>query len=219
MGTEVLRPQDCLIERLRVGPTTSSVIPRRKPSYTNSNSKPSSYRRTVIRPEQPPKRREPTAATAAAVVVTADGSRSKNYNNNNNTNNLTIGSSSSQVTILKRGESLNVIKSNKNEILKRTVSSTGDLIGLGSSSSTSSSESRSIGPDPELVPKQIRITDLKSSTTVRSHHHHEVYAGSAFYMSPSPSALPLPTFSIKKEGLGIVDDSATKDLRRLLRLD
>ncbi|RWV94784.1 hypothetical protein GW17_00042655 [Ensete ventricosum] len=56
-------------------------------------------------------------------------------------------------------------------------------------------------------------------------HPDEVYAGSGFVLSPSPRALPLPTFSRKKEGsaataaAAVVDCSATRDLRRLLRLD
>ncbi|XP_047313384.1 uncharacterized protein LOC124916678 [Impatiens glandulifera] len=41
-----------------------------------------------------------------------------------------------------------------------------------------------------------------------------MYAGSAFSMSPSPKSLPLPSFFNKT-----VDDSATRGLRRLLRLD
>lgn len=45
------------------------------------------------------------------------------------------------------------------------------------------------------------------------------YAGSAFSVSPSPSALPLPSFLTKKQFSATVDDSATRDLRRLLRLD
>ncbi|CAK8563606.1 unnamed protein product [Lathyrus sativus] len=45
------------------------------------------------------------------------------------------------------------------------------------------------------------------------------YAGSAFSVSPSPSALPLPSFLMKKQLSATVDDSATRDLRRLLRLD
>ncbi|KAF8392509.1 hypothetical protein HHK36_022852 [Tetracentron sinense] len=47
----------------------------------------------------------------------------------------------------------------------------------------------------------------------------DVYAGSACSLSPSPSSLPLPSFFTKKENLAIFEDSATKDLRRLLRLD
>lgn len=46
----------------------------------------------------------------------------------------------------------------------------------------------------------------------------DVYAGSAFSQSPSPSSLPLPTFSRRREGLAVVDDTATRDLRRLLRI-
>ncbi|CAA6654173.1 unnamed protein product [Spirodela intermedia] len=49
----------------------------------------------------------------------------------------------------------------------------------------------------------------------------ETYAGSAFSLSPSPRALPLPRFSSKKPwdgGAIAVDLSATKDLRRLLGL-
>ncbi|KAK4775762.1 hypothetical protein SAY87_023723 [Trapa incisa] len=44
----------------------------------------------------------------------------------------------------------------------------------------------------------------------------DLYAGSAFAFSPEPSSLPLPSFSNKVTPL---DDLATRDLRRLLRLD
>jgi hypothetical protein len=36
-------------------------------------------------------------------------------------------------------------------------------------------------------------------------------------VSPAPSSLPLPSFSKKKQVS--IDDSATRDLRRLLRLE
>ncbi|KAH7676842.1 hypothetical protein IHE45_07G044100 [Dioscorea alata] len=42
------------------------------------------------------------------------------------------------------------------------------------------------------------------------------YAGSAFAMSPSPRSVPLPRFCRKD---ALVDLSATRGLRRLLRLD
>ncbi|KAF8387961.1 hypothetical protein HHK36_026627 [Tetracentron sinense] len=101
-----------------------------------------------------------------------------------------------QVTILKRGESLDAKK--KNESLEKNGE---DLIVCST---------ERLGPDPEMVPKFL------SPVAGRS----EVYAGSAFFLSPSPSSLPLPSFSKKKEGvMTIIDDSATKDLRRLLRLD
>ncbi|RLN24309.1 uncharacterized protein C2845_PM07G12070 [Panicum miliaceum] len=50
----------------------------------------------------------------------------------------------------------------------------------------------------------------------------EVYAGPAFSTSPEPSALPLPQFPVKKAAAAVdllVDDAATRDLRRILRLE
>ncbi|CAN6683660.1 unnamed protein product [Malus baccata var. baccata] len=45
----------------------------------------------------------------------------------------------------------------------------------------------------------------------------DMYAGSAFAVSPEPSSLPLSSFSRKKQVLKVVDDDlATRDLRRLL---
>ncbi|MFS7928573.1 hypothetical protein Hanom_Chr04g00322361 [Helianthus anomalus] len=50
------------------------------------------------------------------------------------------------------------------------------------------------------------------------------YAGSAFFHSPSPRSLPLPSFFKKQDSMAMVDDddafddSATKHLCRLLRL-
>lgn len=70
----------------------------------------------------------------------------------------------------------------------------------------------SLGPDPALISKQIR---LKPPTE----EARDEYAGSAFYLSPSPRALPLPNFSRTKHAPAAADSSATKDLRRLLRLE
>ncbi|KAM2506370.1 hypothetical protein ACFX1W_028822 [Malus domestica] len=40
----------------------------------------------------------------------------------------------------------------------------------------------------------------------------DMYAGSAFVVSPEPSSLPLPSFSRKKQVLKVIDDdSATRD--------
>lgn len=52
----------------------------------------------------------------------------------------------------------------------------------------------------------------------------DIYAGSSiFVVSPAPSSLPLPSFSRKNAKSQIVvvsvDDSASQDLRRLLRLE
>ncbi|KAH7838694.1 hypothetical protein Vadar_029998 [Vaccinium darrowii] len=67
----------------------------------------------------------------------------------------------------------------------------------------------------------IRIRDLKSvilspARSPVAGERRDVYAGSAVSMSPSPRALPLPSLFSKKMA---VDDSATRDLRRHLRLD
>ncbi|RRT42822.1 hypothetical protein B296_00034248 [Ensete ventricosum] len=69
------------------------------------------------------------------------------------------------------------------------------------------------------------VPPLLPAAEAAAAHPDEVYAGSGFVLSPSPRALPLPTFSRKKEGsaataaAAVVDCSATRDLRRLLRLD
>ncbi|KAL3012083.1 hypothetical protein AAZX31_07G235300 [Glycine max] len=62
-------------------------------------------------------------------------------------------------------------------------------------------------------------TILRRGQSLDSAVKSEVYAGSAFAVSPSPEALPLPSFSTKKQDSVAVDDSATRDLRRLLRLE
>lgn len=100
-----------------------------------------------------------------------------------------------KVTILRRGESLDSLV--KSDGLKKEGE---DLVIIGT---------QRLGPDPNMVPKQIRIVDFKTGC--------DVYAGSAFAMSPSPSALPIPSFQRKFAPVA-VDDSATRDLRRLLRI-
>ncbi|MCS4558852.1 proline-rich nuclear receptor coactivator motif-containing protein, partial [Shewanella sp. C32] len=48
----------------------------------------------------------------------------------------------------------------------------------------------------------------------------EVYAGPAFSVSPEPSSVPLPQFPFRKAAVtAAVDDAATRDLRRMLRLE
>ncbi|GFZ08943.1 hypothetical protein Acr_20g0007510 [Actinidia rufa] len=72
-----------------------------------------------------------------------------------------------------------------------------------------------LGPDPE------RIRDLKSVLLSPAIGSGDVYAGSAFSTSPSPRSLPLPSFFNKKQVSKVAggNDPATRDLRRLLRLD
>lgn len=60
-----------------------------------------------------------------------------------------------------------------------------------------------LGPDPDLVQKQIRASDF--------------YAGSGLIVaSPHPSSLPFPALLAKKEKKS---DAATMDLLRMLKLD
>ncbi|XP_008795120.2 uncharacterized protein LOC103710956 [Phoenix dactylifera] len=67
-----------------------------------------------------------------------------------------------------------------------------------------------LGPDPDMIPREVRLRVA------------EVYAGAGFAISPSPTSLPLPSFSgrsLSSPAIVPVDDSATRDLRRLLRLE
>ncbi|XP_047094176.1 uncharacterized protein LOC124706553 [Lolium rigidum] len=62
------------------------------------------------------------------------------------------------------------------------------------------------------VPREVRVKAAAEAA----------YAGPAFgAMSPSPRALPLPRFSFSKPppAAAAVDDSATRELRRLLGLE
>ncbi|XP_020226680.1 uncharacterized protein LOC109808200 [Cajanus cajan] len=154
MATQILRPQDCLVERIGAPPAQFS---RRRSSahycnyyyYNNHVATFRSCRKPLTRPEQ--RKRVAVASSQAAVVKRSSADDSK------------LGRSSNfgleKVTILRRGQSLD--------------------------------------------------------SAVKT----DVYAGSAFAMSPSPSALPIPSFSTKKPASAAVDDSATRDLRRLLRLE
>lgn len=196
MGTEVLRPHDCLIERIRVPPATAAAFSRRRnfnyyyphnninnSSNINNNnnffqvvSSGRSSRKPATRPEQRKRvERRPGSSDDSRVARNS-------------------GLWMEKVTILRRGESLD-------SALRKEG---GDLVVVGT---------QRLGPDPEMVPTRVRIADLGSRSPV--------YAGSAFAVSPSPSALPLPSFGKKQPSPAavVVDDSATRDLRRLLRLE
>ncbi|KAG6428088.1 hypothetical protein SASPL_112337 [Salvia splendens] len=95
--------------------------------------------------------------------------------------------------ILRRGKSLSCIAAKLNG-------------GDGSATRSPVADDMTVGRmRPERMPNQIRQSPLP------------LYAGSAFSLSPSPRSLPLPSFFNKK--LNPSDDPATRDLRRLLRLD
>ncbi|KAL4386117.1 hypothetical protein GQ457_09G022750 [Hibiscus cannabinus] len=191
MGTEVLRSQDCLIERIRIPPT---ACPRRR--YGNGSFNPSYYYSHNNNNGNGRFNRKP----AQRKRVGSEQPILKKYGSTDDLKTVRNNVTMEKVTILRRGESL--------DTKIRSINGGG-----GREEGLLVTGTDRLGPDPEKVPKQIKIVDIKSSVTGKS----DVYAGSAFFVSPAPSSLPLPSFSKKKEAP--VDDSATRDLRRLLRLD
>ncbi|KAG4182700.1 hypothetical protein ERO13_A09G060900v2 [Gossypium hirsutum] len=193
MGTEILRPQDCLIERIRVSSTACS---RRRygngsfnPTYNYNNSYSNNSNGNVRFTRKPVQRKR----------VGSEQRVSKRSGSVDDLKAVANNFKMEKVTILRRGESLDSkIKSNS---------------GGGKEDGLVVTGTDRLGPDPEMVSKQIRFVDIKSPVTGKS----DVYAGSAFAASPEPSSLPLPSFSKKKHVP--IDDSATRDLRRILRLD
>ncbi|XP_039058323.1 uncharacterized protein LOC120201859 [Hibiscus syriacus] len=184
MGTEVLRPQDCLIDRIRVPPM---ACPRRR--YGNGSFIPCSH---YCNHNNNNGNGRFNRKSAQRKRVGSEQPISKKYSSADDLKTVRNSVTMDKVTILRRGESLD------SKIKSKSLVVTG---------------TDRLGPDPKMVPKEIRIVDIKSSVMGKS----DVYAGSAFFVSPAPSSLPLPSFSKKKEVP--VDDSATRDLRRLLRLD
>lgn len=170
MTTEVLRPQDILIQRFRVSP---SACYRRRTHFGNGNgyfNPRSSYgnRKSVVRTERERSEKKKVKNQPEPLMRRGPEDLRPTENAGKSNSGIIMG----QVTILRRGESLDSLKS--------------------------------------TVPKQIRV-GLSSA---------DVYAGSAYSNSPSPRALPLPSFFNKKqEDFKSFDDFATRDLRRLLRLE
>lgn len=184
MATEVLRPQDILIERIRTPPGSAFHFPRRQ-NFNNG----AAVRPNRIAKPAPAVQRKRSPVNNGQLnphpPTTASIPRRSSFDDLRSARSPLIG----QVTILRRGEKLEV---------KETVKPT----------PAKKAETR-IGSDPD----QIRVADPGPKTPVN------LYAGSAFFASPSPDSLPLPSFSKKKQMNLVVDDSATRDLRRLLRLD
>lgn len=205
MGTEVLRPQNCLIDRFRE-PQPSAVFHRRKNGngYYNNYG----YRKPVVRTEKKKlnnkiqNQSEPSISKPVQIagkVTPADAG-------------IVMG----QVTILRRGESLDSLNPNiRNE--NKTTTSGKKKPASGSGDEMTVYGTGRLGPEqPEMLPKNIRVGRTPT----------DVYAGSAFSNSPSPRSLPLPSFfsnmnnnNKKQVEFKPFDDSATRDLRRLLRLE
>nr|AFK38396.1 unknown [Lotus japonicus] len=169
MATQVLQPQDCLTERFRASPATSSRRGNNCRSYyynnnnhaaaarSSSSSSSSYYRKQVTRPDQ----KKRVHVSSGQLEQSNCGTVSKRSSSDDSKVGRSNGLGSEKVTILRRGKSL----------------------------------------DSAPVKSDI------------------MYAGSACAMSPAPSALPLPSFSTRKQSPAAFDDSATRDLRRLLRLE
>lgn len=103
-----------------------------------------------------------------------------------------------QVSILRRGESLPEVmmcglRTPKNQSWASATAAADDLLLFGMGR---------LGPEPASLPI----------------FWQDPYAGPACINSPAPSDVPLPSFK-KKTASRIVDDSATRDLRRFLGLD
>ncbi|XP_022843951.1 uncharacterized protein LOC111367359 [Olea europaea var. sylvestris] len=203
MGTEVLRPQDCLGDRFRVSP---AAFQRRKntkhgdagywkPVYRSERSDQNQKKKFNYQHENSISKRSSVSKRSSS----ADALKSRNNN----------GPVMGQVAILRRGESLDSLNQkidNSNKKLGSAKQSpVDDMVVYGTGR---------IGPEsPEMVPKQIRMVGRGVS---------DIYAGSAFSMSPSPRSLPVPSFFNNKRqdsARKVFDDSATRDLRRLLRLE
>ncbi|KAL7164140.1 hypothetical protein ACSBR2_040118 [Camellia fascicularis] len=177
-GLAVLHPQDCLRDPHPHPPHKSLMSPPRNP---NPNPNPTRSNRRKQTPQN-----------------NKNNKARQTMSHNLPSKNLVMG----QVKILKRGEELTIFKSRDSgaDDSKPPDKEAGDLDDLLVSSTAR------LGPEPEMVPKQMRLGDF--------------YAGSVIIESPPPSSLPLPAFFSKKSVLSSKDDDdATLDLRRLLRLN
>ncbi|XP_043701319.1 uncharacterized protein LOC122651834 [Telopea speciosissima] len=184
MATAVLRSQDCLRGRFPKETLAPSPFRPRKNSNTNANPNPNpnpSFSRSGRRKRIP--------------VGSLDKENGRSARSP--AKNMIMG----QVTILKRGEMLKPTEDRVRGVVEEQAK-------INEVSVLCSTDR--LGPEPEMIPKQIGLTDVKSVDGV--------FAGSAFLTSPPPSSLPLPGFFTKKVVPSKID-VATTDLRRLLRLD
>lgn len=188
MGTEILRPQDCLIGRSRTSPV---LFPRRKGcnygnSYSNDriNFNPSPNPRPSRKQQQPLVRSEKLNHERRSAQPEPSVSR-RSGSDDGRAGRIGLAVME-KVTVLRRGASLDSKMRSELPMKKERGN-----------------------PDA----KQLQASDARSTMMTRC----DLYAGSAFAVSPEPSALPLPSFSKKK--VVPFDDLATRDLRRLLRLD
>lgn len=206
MGVAVLQPRDCLKDHF--SPETlivpaSMKRPSRKlnPDTTPNPNRSQSHRR----------KRSPTGAAKGgggafhnrspppkAIVVKSPAK------------NLVMG----QVKILKRGEDVpettsdvSKIQNHEDPVVPGTTSDVSEIQNHEDPVDLVLSSTDRLGPDPVMVQKQIRFTDLRSVPGF--------YAAIA---SPPPSSLPLPAFCSKSSDFSKNGDAAS-DIRRMLRLN
>lgn len=207
----MLRPQDCLTHRIGVSP---AVFPRRKTNFNGFRSGIPKVNRPVIRSERPDRKTSPEQRKRSPVQLRKLPEQRKRSpvqlrrspEKKRSPEPIKFAKRSASVGDLtyKQNQINNNLLSDENvRILRRGES----LVSITAANVNSGAGTGRLGPDPETVMKQVRVG------------LPDVYAGSAVTMSPSPRALPVPSFFKKGGGEKFVDDSATKDLRRLLRLD
>jgi hypothetical protein len=198
MGTEVLRPQDCLGERFRVSPPASAAH-RRKSSFTYHGNGNNNYRKPLNRSERlDTKRKQPGQQTdqqQPRISPRRNSSTEELQKHNGNYEN------GPRVMILRRGQSLDSFEIEtkmKKENNNRTTSKGGIMM-------------------------KKKLMERGGGREGYYGDSSSLYAGSAFAVSPSPESLPLPSFfnisSIKNRCDDEFEDSASRDLRRLLRLE
>ncbi|WMV10345.1 hypothetical protein MTR67_003730 [Solanum verrucosum] len=175
MGTEVLRPQNCLIDRFREPQPAAAFHRRKNNGYYNNG-----YRKPVVRTEKKKLNNKIQNQSEPSISRRSEESKPVQIPGRV-TPAVDGGIVMGQVMILRRGESLDSLNPNIR-----------------------------LGPDqPGMLPKNIRV----------GHTPTDVYAGSAFSNSPSPRSLPLPSFFNNMNNNNKKQDSASRDLRRLLRLE
>ncbi|KAK4283571.1 hypothetical protein QN277_000508 [Acacia crassicarpa] len=202
MGTEVLRPQDCLIERIRQSPV--SIY---RQSYVNYNNHDKNYvptsrssRKPAKRPERSEKRR-PVAVPSQTIPVRSVPRRSSSDDlSSSDKRRPVVPSQPIPVPSVPRKSSLDDMRMGRSSGITRekvTILRRGESL------------------DSKIMSKALKNKEGDDLMTCSA---QSIYAGSAFAVSPSPSALPLPFF-LKKQPSAAVDDFATQGLRRLLRLE
>ncbi|XP_019163048.1 PREDICTED: uncharacterized protein LOC109159390 [Ipomoea nil] len=202
----VLRPQDPLKDRLAYN-RHNTFVNSSFPSPKSKKTSPSSSNPNHGSDKSNRRKRSPQKSSRNSNNTSRGGCGSLSSSPPAKNRHLVMG----QVKILKRGEALTVsmkdgLERKKMEGEKAREKSEVNSCPPEVDDDLALSTTDRLGPEPDMVPKQIKIADF--------------YAGSAFISSPPPSSLPVPAFFKKKSVLAAeIHDDASSGLRRLLRLD